>query len=74
MCMYINESIKLREDLPERLKSLFRELQEYYDAGDWLNYDLLLEAFEANVKAHYIAGKISMEDLDRIFERYCIPH
>ncbi len=74
MCMYINESIKLREDLPERLKALFRELQEYYDAGDWLNYDLLLEAFEANVKAHYIAGKISMEDLDRIFERYCIPH
>lgn len=72
--MYINENIKLREDLPERLKSLFRELQEYYDAGDWLNYDLLLEAFEANVKAHYIAGKISMEDLDRIFERYCIPH
>lgn len=74
MYMYINESIKLRDDLPERLKSLFRELQEYYDAGDWLNYDLLLEAFEANVKAHYIAGKISMEDLDRIFERYCIPH
>lgn len=74
MCMYINESVKLRDDLPERLKSLFRELQEYYDAGDWLNYDLLLEAFEANVKAHYIAGKISMEDLDRIFERYCIPH
>lgn len=74
MYMYINESIKLRDDLPERLKSLFRELQEYYDAGDWLNYDLLLEAFEANVKAHYIAGKISMEDLDRIFERYCIPY
>lgn len=74
MCMYINESIKLREDLPERLKSLFCELQEYYDVGDWLNYDLLLETFEANVKAHYIAGKISMEDLDRIFERYCILH
>lgn len=72
--MYINENIVLRDDLPERLKSLFRELQEYYDAGDWLNYDLLLEAFEANVKAHYIAGKISMEDLDRIFERYGIPH
>lgn len=72
--MYINESIKLRDDLPEKLQRDFAELQEYYDAGDGLNYDLLLEAFEANVKAHYIAGKISMEDLERIFERYCIPH
>lgn len=74
MCMYINESMKLRDDLPERLYRDFAELQEYYNAGDWLNYDLCLEVFEANVKAHYIAGKISMEDLDQIFERYCIPH
>ena len=72
--MYINENIALREDLPDRLKSEFQIVQEYYDAGDWLNFDLCLEVFEATVKAHYIAGKISMGDLEQIFEKYGIPH
>lgn len=72
--MYINENIALREDLPDKLKSEFQILQEYYDADDWLMFDIYLEAFEATVKAHYIAGKISMEDLRQIFERYGIPH
>lgn len=67
--MYINKNIVLREDLPEKLKIEFQILQEYYDADDWLMFDIYLEAFEATVKAHYIAGKISMEDLRQIFER-----
>lgn len=70
--MYIDESIVLREDLPDKLKSEFQLLQEYYDDGDWLNFDIYLEAFEATVKAHYIAGKISMEDLNLIFRKYGI--
>lgn len=71
--MYINEDIALREDLPEKLKSEFQLLRKYYDADDWLNFDIYLEAFEATVKAHYIAGKISMEDLKLIFMKYGIP-
>lgn len=71
--MYIDESVVLREDLPDKLKSEFQILQEYYDADDWLNFDIYLEAFEATVKAHYIAGKISIEDLKLIFEKYGIP-
>lgn len=72
--MYINENIVLREDLPKHLQEDFQTLQEYYDAGDWFNFDIYLEAFEATVKAYYISGKISAGDLDQIFERYCIPH
>lgn len=71
--MYINEDIELREDLPDKLKSEFQLLRKYYDADDWLNFDIYLEAFEATVKAHYIAGKISMEDLKLIFMKYGIP-
>ena len=33
--MYIDEKIRLREDLPASLQRDFQELQKYYDAGDW---------------------------------------
>lgn len=32
--MFIDETIELREDLPERLQRDFVELRKYYDAGD----------------------------------------
>lgn len=70
--MYIDDAVDLRDDLPDKLKSEFQLLQEYYEAGDWLHFDIYLEAFEATVKAHYIAGKISLEDLNLIFRKYGI--
>ena len=70
--MFIDEAIDLREDLPEGLQRDFAELREYYDMGDWLHFDIFFEAVEASVKAYYLAGKISREDLDRIFRKYGI--
>ncbi len=70
--MFIDETIDLRKDLPQGLQNDFAELREYYDAGDWLRFDIFFEAVEASVKAYYIAGKISREDLDRIFMKYGI--
>lgn len=70
--MYNDEKIILPMDLPEGLQRDFKELQEYYDAGDWLQFDLLFEAVEASVKAYYLAGKISREELNLIFKKYGI--
>ena len=70
--MYIDEKISLRDDLPDRLQQDFEELQGYYDADDWLMFDTVFEAVEATVKAYYLAGKISIDDLNRIFEKYGI--
>ncbi len=70
--MYIDHTIVIPEDFPEGLKRDFAELQEYYDAGDWLQFDLLFEAVEASVKAYYLAGKISREELNLVFCRYGI--
>ena len=70
--MFIDETINLREDLPQGLQRDFAELREYYDAGDWLHFDIFFEAVEASVKAYYLAGKISREDLNRIFMKYGI--
>lgn len=70
--MYIDENIVLREDLLERLQQDFKELQECYDADDWFMFDTLFEAVEATVKAYYLAGKISREDLNTIFRKYGI--
>ena len=52
--MYNDMSISLPMDLPVGLQNDFRELQGYYDAGDWLQFDLLFEAVEASVKAYYL--------------------
>ncbi|MDE5700308.1 MAG: hypothetical protein K2I96_23380 [Lachnospiraceae bacterium] len=62
----------LSEDLSEGLQWDFKELQEYYDADDWFVFDTLFEAVEATVKAYYLAGKISREDLNTIFRKYGI--
>ena len=70
--MFIDETIDLREDLPQGLQRDFAELKEYYDADDWLHFDIFFEAVEATVKAYYLAGKISREDLNRIFMKYGI--
>ena len=35
-------------------------------------FDTVFEAVEATVKAYYLAGEISIDDLNRIFEKYGI--
>ena len=70
--MYVDEQIILRDDLPDGLQRDFMELQEYYNTGDWFMFDTVFEAIEASVKAYYLAGKISREDLDNIFRKYGI--
>lgn len=70
--MYNDQTILLPVSLPAGLQRDFKELQEYYDAGDWLQFDLLFEAVEASVKAYYLAGKISREELNLIFRKYGI--
>lgn len=68
--MFIDETIQVKEDLPKELLDFFRELKEYYDAGDWFQFDMLFELLEARAKAYYLAGKISREDLNLIFKKY----
>lgn len=70
--MYIDENISLREDLSNRLQQDSEELQGYYDVDDWFMFDTVFEAVEATVKAYYLARKISIADLNRIFEKHGI--
>ena len=70
--MYIDEKVKLRDNLPTGLQHDFEELQEYFEAGDWFMFDTVFEVVEASVKAYYLAGKIIRDDLDCIFSKYGI--
>ena len=70
--MYVDENINLRDNLPVGLQHDFQELQEYYDEGDWFMFDTILETVEASVKAYYLAGEISRDDLNYIFRKYGI--
>ena len=70
--MYIDDSIELREDLPQKLLDDFIILEEYYKADDWFNFDIYFESVEATTKACYLAGKIDREDLEKIFRKYGI--
>lgn len=72
--MYIDENIILRDDLPEPLKEDFAELQGYYDEGNWLLFDIVFEVVQARVKAFYISGHISLDDVKLIFERYGLTY
>ena len=68
--MYNDSTIVLPDNLPNGLQNDFKELQEYYDAGDWLQFDLFFEAVEASVKAYYLSGKISREEMNMSFKKY----
>lgn len=68
--MYNDSTIVLPDNLPNGLQNDFKELQEYYDAGNWLQFDLFFEAVEASVKAYYLSGKISREEMNMIFKKY----
>lgn len=70
--MYVDKEVILRDNLPDGLQRDFKELQEYYDADDWFMFDTFFEAVEASVKAYYLAGRISREDLNCIFKKYGI--
>ena len=70
--MYVDETITLRDDLPKALQRDFKELQSYYDSNDWFMFDTVFEGVEASVKAYYLAGKISRDDLNNIFRKYGI--
>lgn len=70
--MFIDDAVTVRNDLPEELMEAFQELREYYDAGDWFQFDMLFDLVEVRTKAYYLAGKISREDLNLIFKKYGI--
>lgn len=70
--MYIDETIVLDKNLPTELLGDFEELGKYYEAGDWLNFDLLFEVVEASAKSYYLNGRISRQELDNIFKKYGI--
>ena len=70
--LYIDEKINLRDNLPDGLQRDFKELQEYYDAGAGCMFDTFFESVEASVKAYFLAGKISRDDLNCIFRKYGI--
>ena len=70
--MYIDEKVDLRDNLPTALQHDFEELQIYYEAGDWFMFDTIFEVVEASVKAYYLAGKITRDDLNCIFRKYGI--
>ena len=70
--MYIEDKVTLRDNLPTGLQHDFEELQEYFEAGDWFMFDTVFEVVEASVKAYYLAGKITKDDLNSIFRKYGI--
>ena len=70
--MFVDHSVKLRDNLPQALYADFMELQKYYEVDDWFHFDIFLEAVEASVKGYYLAGEITREDLNKIFQKYGI--
>ena len=70
--MYIDETMVLDKNLPTELLGDFEELGKYDEAGDWLNFDLFFEVVEASIKSYYLNGRISRQELDKIFKKYGI--
>ncbi len=63
---------KLKADVRDIISTLCRYKDVEINVNDWFMFDTVFEAVEASVKAYYLAGKISEEDLKNIFKKYGI--
>ncbi len=67
--MYLDKNYKLPENLPQDLINDIEEMESHFPDNMW-QFDRDLEVVEAVTKNCALEGRITDEELDRIFKRY----
>lgn len=68
--MYIDETIKLDFDMPEELQAELTILDKAFEENDVATWDVYYDSIGAYAKGMYSMGKITSEQLHKIWERY----
>lgn len=56
--------------LPDELKEIIHELEDYDKEGDWFNYDIKFELLEVIAKGYLRHNKITEHDFKIILYKY----
>lgn len=56
--------------LPEDLKEIIHELEEYDKNGDWFNYDMKFQILDINAKSYWREGIIEEYDYKTLLKKY----
>lgn len=68
--IYRNDDVQIDFKVPGVLGEYVQEADEYYEKGDWFNYDMTVSCIEASCKQYLICGRITQYEFNRIWERY----
>lgn len=68
--MYLDESIKLSNNLPQYVKDNTVKLEEYYREDNSLEWIRLMEEIDVDVRALAVSGKITEQEAYDVLRRY----
>lgn len=68
--MYLDESIKLSNNLPQYVKDNTVKLEEYYKEDNSLEWIRLMEEIDVDVRALAVSGKITEQEAYDVLRRY----
>ena len=68
--MYLDESIKLDFEIPEPLNTEIKEMDKAYYADDIIKWDYYHESIGTYAKIEHACGRLTHEQLMKIYERY----
>ena len=68
--MYLDESIKLSDNLPQSVKDNAVKLEEYYKEDNSLEWIRLMEEIDVDVRALAVSGRITEQEAYDVLKRY----
>lgn len=68
--MYLDENIRLSDNLPQSVKDNTIRLEEYYREDNSLEWIRLMEEIDIDVRALAVSGRITEQEAYDVLKRY----
>lgn len=68
--MYLDESVKPSDNLPQSIKNSMQQLEEYYSENNSLEWIRLMEEIDIDVRALALNGRITEQEAYDVLKRY----
>lgn len=68
--MYLDESIKISDNIPQSIKNSMQQLEEYYSENNSLEWIRLMEEIDIDVRALAVNGRITEQEAYDVLKRY----
>lgn len=68
--IYRDDSVILDFPMPETLRNLVQEADEFFEKDDWFWYDTRVREIESTTKQEVLCGLLTEEQFHKVWRRY----